>query len=158
MSLESLPRAIGGSPFEVLDESIGGMDKFFAQLGEVQQKLFEKEKQVDELLSEHETLQAQLAAQVDVDNILRKDDDDMVSLREENKRLKQEKNENGRWLEEAELEYEHKKSESAVLPHEYEDLQEEVDTLKNDHVASTKGMITFVARCMHLSCSSFSSF
>ena len=77
MSLESLPRAIGGSPFEVLDESIGGMVKFFAQLGEVQQKLFEKEKQVDELLSEHET---QLAAQVDVDNILREDDDDMVSL------------------------------------------------------------------------------
>ena len=35
-------------------------------------------------------------------------------------------------LEEAELEYEHKKSESAVLPHEYEDLQQEVDILKND--------------------------
>jgi len=63
-------------------------------------------------------------------------DAEIDALRKENERLKQEKAQNQRRVEEAELEYEQMKSELAVLTHEYEDIQVELDSLKQENPLS----------------------
>jgi len=63
-------------------------------------------------------------------------DAEIAALRKENERLKQEKAQNQRRVEEAELEYEQMKSELAVLTHEYEDIQVELDSLKQENPLS----------------------
>eukprot|EP00977_Amphora_coffeiformis_P026386 scaffold25842_cov198-Amphora_coffeaeformis.AAC.41 len=135
------------------------LDMLSKSLAELQSQLQSKEEQIATLVSEHDATEAKLNATlseliVERDNLKSRlsenesanktrdlsgssestspSSTEIAALREENERLKREKTEGDRRVEEAELEYEQMKSELAVLSHEYKDLQEELDSLKQN--------------------------
>lgn len=105
------------------------LDAMSKSLGEVQSQLQERDERISTLVAECDKLQnlkGPLAPLVPDAECTA----ELTTLREEIERLRQEKAEDTRRLEAAELEYEQMKSELAILSHEYEDLQEELATLQ----------------------------
>ena len=123
-----------------LEDKENEMSTLVTKSAKYEAQLREKDGVIAQLTSRLESLQTSTSVADDDD-----DDEssspsqrtDLASLQAENERLRAEKEASERRAADAELESEQMKSELAVLSHEYEDLQEEMESLRGQTTSTT---------------------